>query len=168
MEILIPGLIVVALMVYISTRIKRKAASAFEAETIETDEFVIQKPEGFLHNLNAKPSNIFEAYSKDFGKEHPEVRIGEISLRKSSGQTLDAVVAELAADGTITEDFTEVLGERSYRIVEVRRSHDSIESESSYKLAEAHGGVYRLEVKALKANSDDQWVETFVDSFRVK
>lgn len=169
MELLIPGLILVALMIYASTRIKRTAAKAFEAETIETDEFVIQKPDGFLHNLNAKPGHIFEAYSKDFGKEHPEVRIGEVSLRKFSGQTLDAVVEdELALGGTIGDDFTEVLGERSHRILAIRRNDNGIETETSYKLAAAHDSVYRLEVKALQANAGDEWVETFIDSFRVK
>jgi hypothetical protein len=35
MEILIPGLILVALMVYVSTRIKRAAARAFEPENVD-------------------------------------------------------------------------------------------------------------------------------------
>src|SRR5687767_8261126 len=52
MELLIPGLILVALMVYASTRIKRTAAAAFDRETVDTEDFIIQKPEGFLHNLH--------------------------------------------------------------------------------------------------------------------
>jgi hypothetical protein len=169
MELLIPGLVLVALMIYASTRIKRTAAKAFEAETIETDEFVIQKPAGFLHNLNAAPDNVFEAYSKDFSSEHPELRIGNVSIQRLEGQTVDASAeAELARGGTITDDFTELLGERAYRILGIRRSDNTVETKTSFKLAANERGVYKLEVKSPVANSGDQWIETFIDGFRVK
>jgi hypothetical protein len=56
MEILIAGVILVAFMAYASTRIKRSAAKAFEAETVETDQFVIQKPDGFLNVIKRRPA----------------------------------------------------------------------------------------------------------------
>lgn len=68
MEILIPGLILVALMVWASTKIKRDAAAAFEPETIETDEFIIRKPDGFLHVVNDDSGLAFRAYSRDYGR----------------------------------------------------------------------------------------------------
>jgi len=68
MELLIPGLILVALMVWASTRIKRSAARAFEAEHIEGDGFSLDKPDGFLQKLDDKSEYAFEAYSKDFGR----------------------------------------------------------------------------------------------------
>src|SRR5205085_2158799 len=68
MEILIVGVILVALMVYASTRIKKSAARAFESETIDADEFYIEKPEGFINPLRDESAEYaFEAYSKDFG-----------------------------------------------------------------------------------------------------
>src|SRR6185436_16743158 len=66
MEILIPGLALVALMVYVSTRIKRSAAKAFDQEVVETDEFTITKPEGLFIPTDATDL-AFAAYSKDFG-----------------------------------------------------------------------------------------------------
>ena len=63
MEILIVGLILVGFMVYASTRIKRTAAEAFDAETVESDDFTIEKPAGFLHVLNGDAALSFEAYS---------------------------------------------------------------------------------------------------------
>ena len=72
MELLIPGLILVALMVYASTKIKKNAAKAYEAESIETAEFSITKPHGFLHPLNGETEYAFEAYSKEFGQDHAE------------------------------------------------------------------------------------------------
>ena len=63
MEILIIGSLIVALMVYASTKIKRSAAQAFEEETIETDEFYLVKPEGFLNPIgNASEFEIGRAH----------------------------------------------------------------------------------------------------------
>jgi hypothetical protein len=67
MELLIPGLILVGLMVYASTRIKRNAAQAFEQETIETAEYTLTKPAGMLQVINGDPGLAFEAYSKEIG-----------------------------------------------------------------------------------------------------
>jgi hypothetical protein len=68
MEIFILGIILVALMAYVSTRIKKSAARAFEKETIETEDFSIVKPEGLLNPAGGNSAYAFEAYSKDFGE----------------------------------------------------------------------------------------------------
>ena len=89
MELLIPGLILVGLMVYASTRIKRSAARAFEAETVETAEFTLYKPDGFLSVLNGDPAYIFEAYSKDFGTgDDNNVRAARARIRLLDGVSL--------------------------------------------------------------------------------
>jgi len=67
MELLIPGLILVALMAYVSTRIKKSAARAFEAEQVTGDGFSLEKPDGFLVRTGGKAGLLFDAYSKDFG-----------------------------------------------------------------------------------------------------
>ena len=67
MELLIPGLLLVALMVYASTKIKKAAAAAYEPESIETDRFAITKPEGMINPVNDDSPYLFEAYTKDFG-----------------------------------------------------------------------------------------------------
>src|SRR5881392_682596 len=97
MEILIVGLIIVALMVYASTRIKRTAAAAFDAETIETDELTIRKPDGFLHNLNGDPKFAFEAYSKDLGVAATDVRAGRLTLAVRPDASVGDLVKEIAA-----------------------------------------------------------------------
>jgi hypothetical protein len=65
MEILIPGLILVALMAWASTKIKKRAADAFEPESVETEDYFVRKPEGFLHVIGSR-SHEFEAYSREF------------------------------------------------------------------------------------------------------
>jgi len=167
MELLIPGLILVALMVYASTRIKRTAAAAFEAETVETDDFIIQKPGGFLNNLNGDPKYIFEAYSKDFSTEFPSMRIGTATITKVDRSGLDEAAAEILSQGTVVDDFNEVIDERHYRIITVQHKAEEAEIESSFKLGQ-RGSILKLEVRSLLEGADEQWVETFVDSFRVK
>jgi hypothetical protein len=72
MEIFIIGLILVALMVWASTKIKRSAAQAFDAEEVHGDGFMLNKPEGFLNRVYEKNDMLFDAYSKDFGTEADE------------------------------------------------------------------------------------------------
>ena len=71
--LIILGLILVALMVWASTKIKKTAADAFEPEFIETDAYSLQKPEGFLHVIGDE-THEFMAYSKDFGKGDESLR----------------------------------------------------------------------------------------------
>jgi len=96
MEILIIGVLFVALMVFVSTKIKRSAAKAFEAETIETDEFSILKPEGFLHPLRDPPDFPFEAYSKTFGERSSRnIWRSRTRLRITDGSNLKKHVDEI-------------------------------------------------------------------------
>lgn len=79
MEIWIVGGIIVALMIYASTKIKKLSAQAYEREIIETNEFSIIKPEGFLNPVESKFA--FEAYTKDFGTdEAEEIRQAHVAL----------------------------------------------------------------------------------------
>jgi len=98
MEILILGVILVAIMVWASTRIKRNAAAAFEAETVETDDFVINKPEGFLHVLNDDSGMLFRSYSKEFGKVgRQDVRQATIVIERHRGTSIDKVIDSIRA-----------------------------------------------------------------------
>lgn len=164
MELLIPGLLLVAFMVWASTRIKKNAAAAFDAETIEANEFIIQKPEGFLHNLNGSPKYIFEAYSKDFSKANDKLRVGTATITRIADMTLDQVISGLSETDDLIDEGNETLQETAYH--RLRRSDD--ETEISYKLTERDGNIYKLEITAIGDAANDQWVETFFDSFRVK
>lgn len=168
MELLIPGLLLVAFMVWASTRIKKTAAAAFDEETIETDEFIIQKPEGFLHNLNGDPKYIFEAYSKEYSKANDKLRAGTATIAKIENSSLDKVEDDLVQEGNVFDNETQMIGEQRYRHLALQKDIDDIKSEISYKLTEKNGSVYKLEVIALEEASGGQWVETFYDSFRVK
>ena len=172
MELLIPGLILVALMVYASTRIKKTAAAAFEAETVETDDFIIQKPDGFLNNLNGDPQFAFEAYSKEFGGAGAEnLRLGTAKLRVYDDITIDEAVANLSNSGNeIVSDISEIVNEKRYRVIEAKRTEKGVEVCVFYKIAERNARVYEFEIAALAETTDEfmRKIETMLAGFELK
>ena len=172
MELLIPGLLLVALMVWASTRIKRTAAAAFEAETVDADDFAIKKPDGFLNVINGDSNYAFEAYSKEYGGEGAaEFRQGRINLTVREDGTVDEIVAGLdGSDGEIIEDMTEIIGSKRYRLVDIKRLEKGVEFLVTYKLAEKDGKVYSLEATRLAETSEQftRKIEAMVTSFELK
>ena len=171
MEILIPGLIIVALMVYASTRIKRSAAAAFDSEAIETDEFVINKPEGFLNNLNGDPKFALEAYSREYGVAATDLRAGRVALTIRPASSIAIEVPRIMeTDGEIVEDLSEMIGSHHYRLIETRRTDKTAECVVTYKLAENNSKVYILEAVRLSETSDEFAgnLDAFVASFELK
>ncbi len=171
LAILIPGLIIVALMVWASTRIKRIAAAAFEAETIETDDFVIQKPDGFLNNLNGDPKYTFEAYSKEFGTDATDIRQGRVQLTVTNNANVDQIIAGLSEDGDeIIDDVTEIVGPTRYRLIEAKRDENGHDLCVTYKITEKDSRVFTLETIRLAETSDEftHKIEAFTNSFELK
>jgi hypothetical protein len=172
MELLIPGLILVALMVYASTRIKRSAARAFDAETIDTIEFVIKKPDGFLNVIGGDPQYAFEAYSKDFGSEGAqEFRQGYAKLTIRNGGTMDHLTTSLHVAGDeIVSDISEVIGETRYRVIEAKRVEKGVELRVFFKIAERETKIYELEIAALAETPPEfmRKTEAMLDSFELK
>lgn len=161
MEILIPGLILVALMVWASTRIKKTAAAAWEEETIAGDGFVIQKPEGFLNVIGGDAQYAFEAYSKDFGGPGAE----DIRAAYATVKISDAAAYQIDSGRR-----TEVIGERRYQINESEGVEKGVTSRTVSKSAESHGKVFVLNVLAVSETSPDivRKIESMIDSFEVK
>jgi len=155
-------------MVYASTRIKRTAAAAFEAETVETDEFIIQKPDGFLNVIGGDPQYAFEAYSKEFGGQDENIRLGRVKLTIRPGLSVEQAVSEI--EGEVVSDISEVIGERHYRVVETKRIEKEIEFRVFHKLAEEEGKTYDLEIAVFAEASDDflQKAEAMLASFELK
>lgn len=121
MEILILGVILVALMAYVSTRIKKSAARAFEKETIETEDFSIIKPEGLLSVVIDENSEYaFEAYSKDFGEnEASEFRKMTARIYKNPERGEDfSGETEKTEKGVTIQTFGKILktDEKSYEL----------------------------------------------------
>lgn len=160
MELLIPGLILVALMVYASTRIKKTAAAAFDAEFIDTTAFSIEKPEGFLSVVGGPLE--FEAYSRDFGVEGAEdVRKVRVEIRKLAGRELEEVADEIASSEEVVATTNEVIDGRKYSLLETKRLDKGNEFRDHYKLSGSDGDVFELKVITLAGLSEE--VQTQVD-----
>lgn len=163
MEILIIGIIVVALMAYVSTRVKRSAAAAFQAETVETSEYSIQKPDGFLSMIGGDPQFAFEAYSKDFGT-------GPAEKLRQVRATLVIDSDQGEGDGEIVATRTEVIDSDVYKLTEAKASRGGTEVVILSNTAEKNGKLYVLEVTRLAETSDEvaRKTEEFVESLRLK
>lgn len=172
MELLIPGLILVALMVYASTKIKRTTARAFEAETVETDEFVVNKPDGFLHVLNGDPQYAFEAYSKEFGGPGAEnVRRANVTVTVVAGSTVKEQAARRLNTGNqVIEDISEVIGDTKYRLIETRSAVNDVEYRNLFKIAERGGKVYVFTIVAIADTTDEAMrdIEAMLSGFELK
>ncbi len=168
MEILIPGLILVALMVWASTKIKKVAAKAYEPETIETDDFVINKPAGFLTVIGGDPQLAFESYSKEFGSENAaefrkataRIKVSDAGTRRGNPHTGDEIVS----------DVSKKIDGRSYRVTEARRTVKNVEFQVFRKSAETNGRIVKLEVVALNETTEEflRDIESMLLSFEVK
>jgi hypothetical protein len=171
MELVIPGLLLVALMVYLSTRIKRNAAQAFEQEIVETDDFSLTKPEGFLHLMNGDPAFVFQAYSKEFGKNGSgEKRQATIDIRKITGKTFEEVCEDLKGDGTVLDNKNFQLDEMRASSVEIEHTADGIETVEHYLMIEAPASVFEIHSSVLKEHNADyaRKIDVLEESFVIK
>ena len=172
MELLIPGLILVALMIYASTRIKRSAARAFEAETIETDDFVIQKPDGLLNVIGGDPKFAFEAYSRDFGGDGTEnIRRATANVVQKNNVTVEGVAAELLkSEGEVVDDHSEKINGINYRVIEHIVTEHDVDFRVRSKLAERGGNVLILTAKTIAETAPEfmRNIEAMFDSFELK
>ncbi len=158
MEIFIIGGILVGIMVYASTRIKRSAAQAYKPETVEKDDFSIEKPEGFLYPLRDKPDFPFEAYSKLYGdKTTRNIWQARIRLRIHEGRALNRIVRE-------TKKLEKMSGEKKLSDLPtnqkgiILRTTKTIDDEGyniSRKIVETPKNTYELRTTMLAPYADD-------------
>lgn len=161
MELLIPGLILVAVMAYLSTRIKKRAADAFTAERIDTGRYSFEKPEGFLHVIGDEQHE-FMAYSNEFGEyDDSRFRRATIELDVLPGTDV-ASVSEAICEAAESSNV------RPENIIEADERANETEFRAVYKLIERDGSVYRLRFAVLAEYFDaylgriDDTIESFV------
>jgi hypothetical protein len=135
MEILIPGLILVALMVWASTKIKKKASAAYEDEIVETDTFILEKPEGFISPAYPEEGLEFAAYSKEFGRDRTrDLRQAQLEIRLRGGESAEQAARTLGVE--LEEDVIEVAAPSS-------------DQAEFLRLVDSSDGVYELRGRLL-------------------
>jgi hypothetical protein len=149
MELLVPGLIIVALMVYASTKIKRNSAKAFEEEKIEGDGFSLIKPDGFLHNLNVSRDCEFEAYSKEFGEDEAANRRRALLKLQLTTDDIGSVRKAIRATAeSIAED-------PESGVLEVERTDEGLPVNVFYRFEKKNGKLFELQAVVLREHKDD-------------
>lgn len=145
---------------------------AFEPEVIETDEYVINKPEGFLHVINGDPKYAFEAYSKEYGGAGAEdIRQGTVKLYIRRGERADNALSEmLGTTGKKLKGETEVVNGVKYRITETKRTEKGRDLCIQYKSADRNGKAFIFETARLAETSPEfeRKLEAMLNSFELK
>ncbi len=162
MEILIVGIIVVALMVVVSTKIKKSAAQAFEREEIEADDFSLVKPEGYIHPLNENSDFAFEAYTKDFGEdeEAKNFRRSRATLRVISDSDFETICrnAKNIADKIQSKKFVEDEPARQkIFLLENEKSEEGVKFFTRWKIVESRERrkIYEFQISVLEDYLED-------------
>ncbi|NNE68192.1 MAG: hypothetical protein HKN33_16630 [Pyrinomonadaceae bacterium] len=134
MEIIILGVLLVAVMVYVSTKIKRAAARAYEPETVEKEDFRVEKPAGFLYPLNAETEFPYEAYSKTYGERGTRnIWRARTRLRVSDGLNVRKIINEIkrSSETSFSEKVMDDLPENQIgSIIRTQKEENEVE----YKL----------------------------------
>ncbi len=176
MEILIIGGAIVALMVYVSTRIKRSAAAAYDREIIETEEFSIRKPEGFMHPLRENSEFAFEAFSEVYGDgELRNFWQSNAELLVHSDKKFKDVCAEAKknADEILSEKIlTNAPADQRICLIEGEQTSDEVKKRIFWKIVESlsRKKVYEFRVFVLDNHLSDQSSKTeeILEGFTVK
>jgi hypothetical protein len=167
MELLIPGLLLVALMVWASTKIKKHAADAFKTEFIDTENYSLQKPDGFLHVIGDKDHEL-RAYSKEFGTDDKNgIRQATIEMDVFAAGDLRSVrdsVRKAAAKSELTGQSSDVVQ------LNTEESANETTVSAFYKIVAAGNRVYRLRFAVLPEylESHRSRIEETFDSFIIK
>lgn len=176
MEIWFVGIIVVALMIYASTKIKKSAATAYEPEEIEAEDYRLTKPAGYLHPFKDDSTFAFEAYTKEFGDEESKnFRRSRATLKITSDSDFETVCkqAKKTADKITAKRFVEdTPAEQKIFYLETAKSENGVEFSTMWKIVEsrARRKIYQFQVSFLEEFRED-WAESaraLVASFEVK
>ena len=176
MEIFIVGAVVVALMVFVSTKIKRSAALAFEPEFVEKEDFTISKPEGFMSPLDGNSEHAFEAYSREFGEKNTR-NVWQAHAVLTVGSDLnfadECEGAKKSADKILSEKILENDSESGkIFLLESERTEDEIRMINFRKIVEspARRKIYDLQISVLPAFRSVyiERIDEMINSFRIK
>lgn len=168
MEIWIIGGVIVALMVYVSTKVKQSAAAAYDRETIETKNYAFIKPEGFICPTGRLMENSCFLHSQHFGDtEATESIYCAEALLVESSDSFDLLKSQAVS---AQEVIIEEIGAKEF-VVRVISVEDGVEFKTISKIKESSDGrVFDLRVRLLCSclNEFQLKAEEIVSSFTTK
>ena len=134
-------------MAYVSTKVKRAASEAYEQENVETADFRITKPDGFIIPVKEQSDYLFEAYSKEYGDD---------DLADKFNQCWAIVVEK---DGNLAEEISES-----------ERVEDNITIKTLTKILTNQDKSFQLEISLLPEYEEKyaDGIKLMLDSFSLK
>ena len=159
-------------MVYASTKIKRNAARAYKSETVETPDFSIMKPEGFICPVDHNEELVFAAYSKEYGRDEADgVRQASAEIRVFEDANFDEICERVKVDSVrvLSEDIGILNGVKSC-IIETERVSSGVTVDAINKVMTGNGKIYDLTATVIHEHKEDysRKIEELLGSFILK
>ena len=169
----------IALLIFISSRIRNVASTAFEPELVKKNDFVIFKPEGYLTPIDEASDYPFEAMTREVGerkagrlrKSTAKLEIYDglqfEEIRKQTHGKFSEVVAEIIYDGVPEGQEICLIESR-----EPENGEDSVSKLYFHKIIESKlkQRTYDLEVMVLEAHIEEfeERKNRLIESFNLK
>lgn len=166
----------IALLLFVSSKIRKAASAAYEPEQIERENFRIYKPEGYLNPVEWTEKKPFEAYTRELGERSAgRLRKSLAKLTVSDGLVFDNLRKEIKknAEQFVSVRFDEEApeGERIC-LIETKKEADEITTVFLNKIVESRRQkkTYDLEISILEEYRDEyeERIDRMLDSFALK
>lgn len=167
----------IALLIFISTKIRNAASAAYEPEIVERENFQIYKPEGYLNPVEWTQAKPFEAYTREVGERASgRLRKSLVNLTVSDGLNFDNLRKELKRDAQtfVSTEFDENApeGQRICLIETKKENDDEVVTVFLNKLVESRSQkkTFNLEISILENFRDefDDRINRMLESFTLK
>ncbi|HKX82627.1 MAG TPA: hypothetical protein VJL58_00275 [Pyrinomonadaceae bacterium] len=167
MELLIPGLILVALMIWASTKIKKSAAAAYAEETFTADRFTIEKPEGFIIPVNEDSPYVFTARTKEYetiGRESIPQATASVTIESDGFESVCRAIRS-RVEKVVDEDV-HLEGSRVC-VINADESENNVTYLGIYKILELDDRALVLHARILPEQSEEltRKIDAMVRSF---
>lgn len=168
--------IFIAILLFISSKIRKAANEAYEPEQIERENFSIYKPEGYLNPVEFTEKMPFEAYTRELGERSAgRLRKSLAKLTVTDGLNFDNLRKEIKknAEEFVSTVFDENApeGQRTC-LIETKKTENEITTVYVNKIVESRRQkkTYNLEVSILEDHRDefDERIGEMLESFTLK
>lgn len=166
----------IALLLFISSKIRKAASAAYEPEQIERENFRIYKPEGYLNPVEYTEKTPFEAYTREVGERAAgRLKKSLVKLTVSDGLNFDNLRREIKKDAQefVSTEFDEHApeGQRICVIETKKENDDEVKTVILNKIVESRRQkkTYNLEISILEQAEDEyeDRINRMLNSFKV-
>ncbi|MEO6589602.1 MAG: hypothetical protein ABIP06_09880 [Pyrinomonadaceae bacterium] len=165
----------IALLLFISTKIRNAANAAYEPEKIERGDFQIFKPEGYLNPVEWTETVPFEAYTRELGERTMgRLRKSAAKMMVSDGLNFDNLRKEIKANA---EEFVSTVFDANAPeggricLIETKKTDNEITTVFFNKLIESRKlkKTFDIEISILEPYRDEfeERINQMLDSFKL-